>query len=120
GGSQPPTELEADKFSGFVLYKMGASLDDAQLALGKLVAEGPDGRTHPGRGKRMAAIAEGWKQACEQQGHAECAILPRADASAVASAPPVASAPRVAPGPAASPAAATPGEPFAAGDARPR
>ena len=28
GGSQPPTELEADKFSGFVLYKMGASRDD--------------------------------------------------------------------------------------------
>ena len=32
GGSQPPTELEADKFSGFVLYKMGASLDDASSA----------------------------------------------------------------------------------------
>jgi hypothetical protein len=68
GGSQPPTELEADKFSGFVLYKMGASLQDAQTAMSKLVAEGPDGSTHPGRSKRLSAIRDGWQQACEQQG----------------------------------------------------
>jgi hypothetical protein len=73
GGSQPPTELEADKFSGFVLYKMGASLGDAQKAMATLVADGPDGATHPGRGRRLAAIAEGWVQACEQQGGDECA-----------------------------------------------
>ena len=30
GGSQPPIELESDKFSGFVLYKMGAPLKDAR------------------------------------------------------------------------------------------
>lgn len=73
GGSQPPTELEADKFSGFVLYKMGASLDDAQAALAQLVADGPDGPTHPGRGRRLRAIQEGWEQACEQQGGEACA-----------------------------------------------
>lgn len=73
GGSQPPTELEADKFSGFVLYKMGATLDDAQKAMATLVAEGPDGATHPGRGKRLTAIKEGWVQACEQQGRDDCA-----------------------------------------------
>jgi hypothetical protein len=73
GGSQPPTELEADKFSGFVLYKMGASLGDAQKAMATLVREGPDGATHPGRGRRLAAIAEGWEQACEQQGGDDCA-----------------------------------------------
>jgi hypothetical protein len=72
GGSQPPTELEADKFSGFVLYKMGASLPDAQKAMATLVADGPDGSTHPGRGKRLAAIEEGWQQACVQQGGGEC------------------------------------------------
>lgn len=66
GGSQPPTELEADKFSGFVLYKMGSSLADAQKALETLVPE-QDGRTHPGRGKRVAAIRDGWQQACTQQ-----------------------------------------------------
>ena len=72
GGSQPPTELEADKFSGFVLFKMGASLDDAQLAMARLVEEGPDGRTHPGRGKRLSAIAEGWAEACVQQDGDRC------------------------------------------------
>ncbi|MEO5559583.1 MAG: TPM domain-containing protein [Dokdonella sp.] len=71
GGSQPPTELEADKFSGFVLYKMGAGLDDAQTALEALVPEGPDGKTHPGRGKRLSAVREGWQQACVQQ-HGSC------------------------------------------------
>ncbi len=72
GGSQPPTELEADKFSGFVLYKMGATLDDAQKAMATLVADGPDGATHPGRRKRLTAIEEGWQQACVQQGAGEC------------------------------------------------
>jgi hypothetical protein len=67
GGSQPPTELEADKFSGYVLYKMGALLADAQKAMNTLVPEA-DGPTHPGRGKRVSAIAEGWEQACAQQG----------------------------------------------------
>lgn len=67
GGSQPPIELEADKFSGFVLYKMGAQLSDAQKALITLVPEA-DGATHPGRAKRVAAIQDGWKQACQQQG----------------------------------------------------
>jgi hypothetical protein len=67
GGSQPPTELEADKFSGYVLYKMGALLADAQKAMNTLVPEA-DGPTHPGRGKRIAAIADGWEQACAQQG----------------------------------------------------
>ncbi|MBL8300560.1 MAG: TPM domain-containing protein [Rhodanobacteraceae bacterium] len=70
GGSQPPTELEADKFSGFVLHKMGAALADAQKAMNTLVPEA-DGATHPGRGKRARAIAEGWEQACAQQG-ADC------------------------------------------------
>ena len=67
GGSQPPTELEADKFSGYVLYKMGALLADAQKAMNTLVPEA-DGPTHPGRGKRVTAIAGGWEQACAQQG----------------------------------------------------
>jgi hypothetical protein len=58
GGSQPPTELEADKFSGYVLFKMGAALADAQKALNALVPE-EDGPTHPGRARRVRAGAEG-------------------------------------------------------------
>ncbi len=98
GGSQPAIELEADKFSGFVLYKMGAQLADAQKALITLVPEA-DGPTHPGRGKRVAAIQDGWKQACKQQG-GSC------DAAQVStpSAPP--------PTVANTPAKATPAKPF--------
>lgn len=69
GGSQPPIELEADKFSGFVLYKMGATLGDAQKAISTLVPE-EDGATHPGRAKRLAAIYHGWTESCEQHGGA--------------------------------------------------
>jgi hypothetical protein len=66
GGSQPPTELEADKFSGYVLYKMGASLADAQKAIGTLVGDEPS-ETHPSRQPRLEAIRQGWEQACNQQ-----------------------------------------------------
>lgn len=71
GGSQPPTELEADKFSGFVLYKMGATLDDAKKALETLIPE-QGSATHPGRAKRIAAVTDGWQQSCLQQGNNNC------------------------------------------------
>ncbi len=69
GGSAPLIELEADKFSGFVLFKMGAGLEDAQRAIDTLVGEAPS-RTHPGRRDRSEAIREGWTQACAQRGGA--------------------------------------------------
>jgi len=59
-GSRPPLELEADKFSGFVLAKMGATLEDAQSAILHLVSENPTS-THPGRSERLNAIALGFK-----------------------------------------------------------
>jgi uncharacterized membrane protein len=65
GGSQPPIELEADKFSGYVLYKMGASLQEAQVAMNTFGSE-TEGETHPAKSHRLAAIEEGWKQACKQ------------------------------------------------------
>ena len=115
GGSQPPIELESDKFSGFVLYKMGAPLADAQRAIATLIPE-KDGETHPGRRKRLAAIEAGWKEACELQGGgAQCAggqpartavaAAPTATppAPAPAPVPPAAKAP--APSPATVPAA---------------
>jgi hypothetical protein len=115
GGSQPPIELESDKFSGFVLYKMGAPLADAQRAIATLVPE-KDGETHPGRKKRLAAIEAGWKEACELQGGgAQCqggkpvttAQAPAAPTTATTTAAsPQATKP--APSPAAAPAIAAP------------
>jgi hypothetical protein len=83
GGSQPPIELEADKFSGFVLYKMGAALDDAQKAVATLIPEA-DGPTHPGRAKRLSAVEAGWRDSCEQQ-EGDCksgAAIAKSDAQA--------------------------------------
>ena len=65
GGSQPPVELEADRFSGFVLFRMGAALADAQKAIATLVPVA-DGPTHPGRPKRLAAVEAGWTTSCGQ------------------------------------------------------
>lgn len=111
GGSQPPIELEADKFSGFVLYKMGAQLVDAQKAMVALVPEG-DGPTHPGRGKRVAAIEDGWKQACLQQGGTGCSngVAPAAQSQS-----PVVVAPATPTGPTAT--LPTPAHPASAGAA---
>lgn len=59
-GSRPPIELEADKFAGFVLARMGASLQDAQSAIMSLVSE-QGSATHPKRSERLMAIAAGFK-----------------------------------------------------------
>lgn len=64
----PQLELEADQFSGHVLYRMGASLEEAQSAILEFVAEGGS-RTHPSRSLRLDAIAEGWRSAANQFGH---------------------------------------------------
>ena len=64
-GSQQNLELEADEFSGFVLRKMGANLQEAQVAM-KLAASERASRTHPGQGDRLVAIQRGWDRADDQ------------------------------------------------------
>lgn len=61
GGSRPGLELEADKFSGFILGRLGATLSEAQSAINNLISESGS-LTHPGRSARLAAIANGWYQ----------------------------------------------------------
>jgi hypothetical protein len=65
GGSRPGIELEADKFSGFVLYKMGAPLAEATRAIDKLGSD-TEQATHPAKSRRIAAITQGWQEACRQ------------------------------------------------------
>lgn len=55
-------ELEADEFSGFVLYRMGSTLEEAQLAVRNLAID-RDLPSHPKRDIRLAAIARGWFKA---------------------------------------------------------
>ncbi len=61
-GSRPSKELEADRFSGFVLHQLGASLDESLIAIRTLSSvESTD--SHPGLGVRVEAISRGWNEA---------------------------------------------------------
>jgi hypothetical protein len=62
-----PAELEADKFSGFILNKMGASLEQSQLAMA-MTAPDQASPSHPGRSQRVVEIARGWNEAAGGQG----------------------------------------------------
>jgi len=66
-GSRPDKELEADKFSGFVLYKMGATLNEARAAMEKIGSD-KGSYTHPAKSARLAAITNGWFAAKELAG----------------------------------------------------
>jgi tetratricopeptide (TPR) repeat protein len=57
-------EIEADKFSGFILSKLGASLIQAQSAINYLVSNNQDDTysTHPTKSKRLKAIQDGFYQ----------------------------------------------------------
>ena len=64
GGSRPPSELEADRYSGFVLFKMGATLDQALAAMNSLGSD-VGSATHPPKSARLAAITNGWQAASD-------------------------------------------------------
>ena len=57
-------ELEADEYSGFVMFKLGASLIQAQEAV-RLISTNKDDSysTHPARDKRLRAIERGYNKA---------------------------------------------------------
>lgn len=55
-------ELEADVFSGYILYQMGATEDQALMALNKL-ADDQATPTHPSKYDRRMAVIAGWNQA---------------------------------------------------------
>ena len=64
--SCPEIELKADQFAGFVLCKMGATLQQAQLAM-YYISDVASSKTHPGRVDRLGAIAKGWNKAQMQK-----------------------------------------------------
>ena len=61
-GSRPDKELEADRFSGFILYKMGATLEEARIAMDALASE-TGTPTHPPKSARLAAVTNGFLDA---------------------------------------------------------
>lgn len=61
---QKKKEIEADEFSGFVLKKLGATLQEAQLAALKNSSNNDDvNSTHPSLSKRLWAIEKGYLKA---------------------------------------------------------
>ena len=66
-GSNPPNELDADFYSGFVLQQLGASLESAQAAM-RLIADPSGSSSHPPRRERLQAIAMGWRKAAAAGG----------------------------------------------------
>jgi hypothetical protein len=67
-GSQIPKELNADEFSGLVLRRMGASLQQSQLAM-QLISSPYASATHPGQKDRLTAISKGWNSTTTQTGN---------------------------------------------------
>jgi len=65
-GSRPALELEADEFAGFVLYKLGASLQQSQEVM-IYIAKTKASATHPDRYSRMQAIQRGWSKAANSE-----------------------------------------------------
>ena len=72
-GSIPPNELDADFYSGFVLQKLGASLESAQAAM-RLIASPRGSSSHPPRRERLDDIARGWRKAAAGGGNASRAL----------------------------------------------
>lgn len=66
-GSKPNLELEADEFAGFILHKLGASLEQSQEVM-KYIARTEASGTHPARTARMLAIQKGWSKAANRAG----------------------------------------------------
>lgn len=62
GGSEQSKEIEADEFSGFVMYQMGANLQEAQSAIQRLATDYDSG-THPPKAQRLGAIKRGFENA---------------------------------------------------------
>lgn len=53
-------EIEADKFSGFILNRMGATLEDARAAIETVIKENNKMTRNITKKERLSAITEGW------------------------------------------------------------
>ncbi len=61
-GSTPPKEIEADYFSGYVMAKLGASMEEAIQGM-SIIASPRASASHPAKNDRLDAIAKGWNYA---------------------------------------------------------
>jgi hypothetical protein len=66
-GSTPPKEIEADALSGYVMQKMGATLNESVAAISTISSDKASA-THPAKKDRVAAITRGWNTAKTEAG----------------------------------------------------
>jgi hypothetical protein len=66
-GSTPPKEIEADAFSGYVMHKMGASLQESIAAISAIASDRAS-NSHPAKRDRIDAITKGWNQSATESG----------------------------------------------------
>ena len=65
---QREREIDADEFSGFILFQLGASLKQAQAPFNLISKDASDiYSTHPARSKRMLATKIGYERASSKQ-----------------------------------------------------
>lgn len=67
----PGNELAADKFSGFILFQMGASLAETKAAL-STIGHDLDTVLHPGQNARLEAVIAGFMEAKKLQSQTAC------------------------------------------------
>jgi len=98
-GQNHRVELEADRYAGFILGRMGATHEEAIAAVGGIGA-GPASTTHPPRDQRIQIVSLGWNDGAgggqSQRTLGRPAAPPPAFAApppAAVAAPPVASPP---------------------------
>ena len=63
-GSTPSKEIEADNFSGFVMAKLGATLQQSLAAM-QAIASDRASASHPAKKDRLNAITKGWNSGGE-------------------------------------------------------
>ena len=74
GGSTPELELEADEFAGFILHKLGATLQQSQNVM-NYIAKEKESKTHPSKDSRLSAIEKGWNKASLQRNESYCETI---------------------------------------------
>lgn len=62
--ARPRNELEADRYAGFLLHGMGATLAQARLAVERYTSDFAS-ETHPPKSARLAAVTNGWNASRE-------------------------------------------------------
>jgi hypothetical protein len=110
-GQNHRVELEADRYAGFILGRMGATHDEAIAAIGA-IGTGAGSSTHPPRDQRVQIVSLGWNDGAtgpgQQRSIAAPPVPPPSPPSVAATPPPTQPPPTAALPPVAKPSPSAP------------